>query len=561
MSNYTYTKHNWEDKPSSNTPITAEKLNEIEEGIYNANENKVDKEDGKGLSTNDLTNDLITDIASAKKASHTHSNKGILDGITNLSVNKWNTVDNKVDKVPGKGLSENDFTSTLKSNYDKAVEDRHTHTNKTVLDNFSESGGQLLYSGESISGKTEIDDTQSSTNTTYSSSKIEELIEAGGGGGGGTPNALTKEVVTELPSYENAKDNVLYLIEDTTTSVPAAELIDDENVSLTKTYSSQKITDLLDNKVDYTNFNAHTTDTDIHVTPDKKTSWDNAATNSHTHNNKSILDKFSESSDGNLLYDGSSIGSGSSVDSYTKSETDNLLLNKVDKVSGKGLSENDLTNTLKSNYDTAYNSAHTHSNKSTLDSITSTKVSDWDNASTSSHTHSNKTVLDGITAEKVSNWDNASSSGGGGMSCELLWTNSSTSSSFSKKSITLSDDINNYDFYEILFINNSTNKTSIITTNKISIPSNLNSTLVISYIDPISVNFTTTKSNAQIQLNTYSRNHLINTSGQITIGDCSHNSYAFVAWNPSLSTEPTSNKETSTSNSYLIPYKVLGYKL
>ncbi len=134
MSNYTYTKHTWEDKPSSNTPITAEKLNEMEEGIYNANENKVDKEDDKGLSTNDLTNDLITDIAEAKKASHTHSNKATLDGITNLSVDKWNSVDNKVDKVPGKGLSENDFTSTLKSNYDNAVTNSHTHTNKTVLE-------------------------------------------------------------------------------------------------------------------------------------------------------------------------------------------------------------------------------------------------------------------------------------------------------------------------------------------------------------------------------------------------------------------------------------------
>ena len=316
MSNYTYTKHNWEDKPSSNTPITAEKLNEIEEGIYNANENKVDKVSGKQLSTNDFSNQDVTDLAEAKKNSHTHSNKSVLDSITNVKVNNW---DNKVDKVPGKGLSENDFTSALKSNYDNAVTNSHTHTNKTVLDNFSESDGQLLYSGESISGKTEIDDTQSSTETTYSSSKIEELIEAGGGGGG-TPNALTKEVVTELPSYENAKDNVLYLIEDTTTPVPSEEVIDDENVSSNTTYSSQKITDLLDNKVDDTNFTAHTTDNDIHVTANEKTSWDNAVTNSHTHNNKSVLDKFSESSDGNLLYSGSSIGSGGGI----KFETTNI---------------------------------------------------------------------------------------------------------------------------------------------------------------------------------------------------------------------------------------------
>jgi hypothetical protein len=44
---------------------------------------------------------------------------------------------------------------------------------------------------------------------------------------------------------------------------------------------------------------------------------------------------------------------------------------KVDKITGKGLSTNDLTNTLKTNYDTAYANTHTHSNKSVLDAITS----------------------------------------------------------------------------------------------------------------------------------------------------------------------------------------------
>ena len=441
MSNYTYTKHYWEDKPSSNTPITAEKLNEIEEGIYNANENKVDKEDGKGLSTNDLTNDLITDIAAAKQSAHTHSNKETLDGITNLSVDKWNTVDNKVDKVPGKGLSENDFTSTLKSNYDNAVTNSHTHTNKTVLDNFSESDGQLLYSGESISGKTEIDDTQSSTETTYSSSKIEELIEAGGGGGG-TPNALTKEVVTELPSYENAKDNVLYLIEDTTTPVPAEEIIDDENVSSTTTYSSQKITDLLDNKVDDTNFNAHTTDTDIHVTSDEKTSWDNAVTNSHT--------------------------------------------------------------------------------------------------------HSNKTVLDGITAEKVSNWDNASSSGGGGMSCELLWTNPDVSLEFTFRS---SIDIESFDrdkYDLILFTFLSTSTTSL--SNRYNI---YNLVIPIDGSNPDNYSY-----NGFLQQllyfdewRVYSRDISVGKN-YIGIRNCQ--------WSVITAAGTT---ETNFDNKKLIPYKIYGFKL
>ena len=446
MSNYTYTKHNWEDKPSSNTPITAEKLNEMEEGIYNANENKVDKVSGKGLSTNDLTNDLIKDISSAKKSAHTHSNKSTLDSITNLSVNKWNTVDNKVDKVPGKGLSENDFTSTLKSNYDNAVTNSHTHSNKTVLDNFSESDGQLLYSGESISGKTEIDDTQSSTNTTYSSSKIEELIEAGGGGGGGTPNALTKEVVTELPSYENAKDNVLYLIEDTTTPVPepspAAELIDDENVSSTTTYSSQKITDLLDNKVDDTNFTAHTSDTDIHVTADKKTAWDNAATNSHI--------------------------------------------------------------------------------------------------------HTNKTVLDGITAEKVSNWDNASSSGGGGMSCELLWSNPDVSLEFTfRSSIDIeSFDRDKYDLILFTFLSVASKSLS----NRYNIY-NLVIPIDGSQPDGYTYNGFLQQLLYFDEWRVYNRDILVGKN-YISVNNCNWSSIA-----------ATSTTETNFDNTKLIPDKIYGFKL
>ena len=44
---------------------------------------------------------------------------------------------------------------------------------------------------------------------------------------------------------------------------------------------------------------------------------------------------------------------------YNKTEINSMLDNKVDKVTGKGLSTNDLTNTLKSNYDTAYTHSQT----------------------------------------------------------------------------------------------------------------------------------------------------------------------------------------------------------
>ena len=64
-----------------------------------------------------------------------------------------------------------------------------------------------------------------------------------------------------------------------------------------------------------------------------------------------------------------------------------------------------ITSTERSNWNTAYNNYHSHSNKSVLDGISSTNISNWNTAYNNYHSHSNKSVLDGITSTKVSNWD------------------------------------------------------------------------------------------------------------------------------------------------------------
>ena len=50
----------------------------------------VQKETGKGLSTNDFTNTYKTNVDSNTSARHTHSNKTVLDGITSAKVSEWN---------------------------------------------------------------------------------------------------------------------------------------------------------------------------------------------------------------------------------------------------------------------------------------------------------------------------------------------------------------------------------------------------------------------------------------------------------------------------------------
>jgi len=92
------------------------------------------------------------------------------------------------------------------------------------------------------------------------------------------------------------------------------------------------------------------------ITDTKVTNWDNAATNSHTHSNKALLD------------------------TYLQSESD-----LADAVSKK----------------------HNHANSAALETITTEKIADWDEAAASAHTHDNKSVLDGIDSTKVTNWDSA----------------------------------------------------------------------------------------------------------------------------------------------------------
>lgn len=65
-----------------------------------------------------------------------------------------------------------------------------------------------------------------------------------------------------------------------------------------------------------------------------------------------------------------------------KSYVDTALNGKVSTVSGKGLSTNDLTNTLKGNYDAAY----THSQNADVH-VTAAQKTAWDGKAAGDHTH------------------------------------------------------------------------------------------------------------------------------------------------------------------------------
>lgn len=108
------------------------------------------------------------------------------------------------------------------------------------------------------------------------------------------------------------------------------------------------------------------------------------------------------------LIDSISVGDFDLSGYYSKEETDNLLKSYATTSSltnHTGDTTKHITATERTNWNTAYESYHTHSNKSVLDGITTTLISNWNTAYTNNHTHSNKSVLDGITSTKVANWD------------------------------------------------------------------------------------------------------------------------------------------------------------
>lgn len=79
---------------------------ETSEALNAAIGNKVDKVEGKGLSTEDFTAEF----------------KAILENLPTITIGDVNSWNNKVDKVEGKDLSTNDFTNELKDKLESITE-------------------------------------------------------------------------------------------------------------------------------------------------------------------------------------------------------------------------------------------------------------------------------------------------------------------------------------------------------------------------------------------------------------------------------------------------------
>lgn len=102
--------------------------------LVSALSGKVDKVQGKGLSTNDYDDTEKGNVASNTSARHTHSNKALLDTYTQTEVDIADAVSKK-HSHSNKSLLDT-YTQT-ETNLADAVSKKHEHSNKSVLDDIT----------------------------------------------------------------------------------------------------------------------------------------------------------------------------------------------------------------------------------------------------------------------------------------------------------------------------------------------------------------------------------------------------------------------------------------
>ncbi|MCS6110367.1 hypothetical protein FDB55_06730 [Clostridium botulinum] len=107
--------------------------------IMNELSSKVDKVTGKSLSTNDYDNTEKSKLSDVNAKKHEHSNKSIIDKITQGLLDAWNTVSDKANKtdIPSK-LSQLTNDKKFITQDDIDTSQNHIHNNKSVLDKISQ---------------------------------------------------------------------------------------------------------------------------------------------------------------------------------------------------------------------------------------------------------------------------------------------------------------------------------------------------------------------------------------------------------------------------------------
>lgn len=156
-----------------------------------------------------------------------------------ISNDTQTALNNKVDKVVGLGLSENNLTNSLKSSYDSAVGNSHTHTNETLLDTITNTGDGTKYLSDNGTYKTVQGGSGAETFLQLTDTPISYDNEVGkfvrvkidgtglefaniGGGGEGVDSFLE---LTDTPNTYIGKANKVLSVNSTESSIEFTDLV------------------------------------------------------------------------------------------------------------------------------------------------------------------------------------------------------------------------------------------------------------------------------------------------------------------------------------------------
>lgn len=320
-------------------------------------------EPGKGLSTNDYTTEEKEKLAGVESgANKTTVDSSLSSTSTNPVQNKIiNTkfdsiqasIDSKVDKVTGKGLSTNDLTATLKSNYNAA----YTHSQqahapadaeKNVIVGVQKNGTDLTVNSSTrkvnitVPTKTsELTNDSDFATTTQLDTKVDKVT-----GKGLSTNDYTTEEKTKLSNIEDGANKTIV---DTALSSTSTNPVQNKVINTKLTTMQADI----DSKVPSTrtvngkalSANITLSASDVGALPNTTVipSIDGLASETYVNNKVAGLVDSAPTTLDTLNELAAALGD----DPNFATTVANQIGNKVDKVDGKGLSTNDYTTTEK----------------------------------------------------------------------------------------------------------------------------------------------------------------------------------------------------------------------
>ena len=363
------------------------------------------------LDTYDQSNESLADAVSKK---HSHSNKSLLDTYAQTEVNLADAVVKKHSHANKTLLDTYDQTN---EDITTAVEDAHTHSNKSVLDAMTasftsedetkldniEAGAQVnIIEGVQVRGvDLPINNTKkvnvNNTPLVHNVDDITLLDNTFFDGIARKGDFVVDE--TQNKGYLYDKNGNWYLFVHTTQrgyeivryyEEDVIEYVDTISVDINDYYKSTEVDNLLSGKQN-TIDSSHKLSSDLVDDANHTHKFVTASEKAQITTNKNDIASHVGNTNNPHEVTKAQIGLGnvdntSDLSKPISTATQTALDGKVDKVTGKGLSTNDFTNTYKGNVDANTTARHAHSNKAVLD------------ATTASFTTADETKLDGIAS-------------------------------------------------------------------------------------------------------------------------------------------------------------------